>query len=152
MPWCSHIQWSFSIHERLHDRGGDVRMIKRPERVADVVKQRHHDIFLGFSTAMSASRRLQRVLKAIDGEPAIVAVEQPEMGQYTVAEALREGEEVAADGRPILRRTLVHAAELRARRMLVHPCLSCSGPDCRFRPLLAMAELPAYIGAGDGDR
>jgi hypothetical protein len=140
------------VGEGLDDRRGNIRVIECAERVADVVKQRHHDIILRFPAAMGASRGLKRVLEAVDREPAIVAVEQLQMGQDPVGKALGIREEMASDGGPVLGRAVVHAAERRARSMFVHPCLSRGGTDCRFLPLLAMADLPLYIPTGNGDR
>ena len=59
------------------------------ERVTDVVEQRAHDVLVVLAAAVGPGRRLQRVLEAVDGEAAGVALEQPEVGEHAVGRARR---------------------------------------------------------------
>ena len=67
-----------------------------------------------------AGRGLQAVLQPVDREAAVIAVEQAQMREDPVGEALAEVHEVIADDRPVAGTGLVHAAEGRARLRFVH--------------------------------
>ena len=91
-------------HEGLDDGGGDVGVIVRAERIADIVQQRADHIFLVPARLKRAGRGLQAVLQAIDGEPAVVAVEQFEMGDQTIRQLLREALQLTSDQLPVFLR------------------------------------------------
>ncbi len=63
---------------------------------------------------------LERVGQPVDGEAAEVAVEQPEVAEHPVGQALAVLDEALADDRPVLGRPLLHGMERRPQ-----PCLHC---------------------------
>ena len=134
--------------ERLEDRGGDIRVIVGAERVADVVEQRHHDIILVSPARWARVAVCSECCEPVDREAAIVAVEQPQMGQHAVGRAPGVGHEMAADHLPVLRRCHRPCCERRraascvARLMAVHADLPRRDGTCRVTALLAMAKLP----------
>src|SRR3546814_19586375 len=74
----------------FEDRRRDIGMIERAERVADVVEQRHHDIFLVAAIAVRARRGLQAMFEPIDRKAAIIAAEQLQMLEDALAIVRRE--------------------------------------------------------------
>ena len=85
-------------HEGLEDRGGDLRVIPRPQQVADVVQQRAHDVLLVLARLVCASVALSsRVLQPVDGvAAAFVFAQQPELREHAVRAAWPR---MACDGR-----------------------------------------------------
>ena len=69
---------------------------------------------------MRPRRGLQRMLEPADRKPAEIAVEQLEMIEYTIGQALGEGAVFAADDRPVFLGALLHLAEFRALGHSVH--------------------------------
>src|SRR5262245_45584736 len=105
---------------------------------------------------MGAGRRLQAVLKPVDREAAIVAIEQLQMGEHAIGQALAIAEEMIADDRPVFGLGLLHAAEGGARLGFVHwsvllviasesEAIRCSQLDWRVASRLAMTILSVYI-------
>ena len=97
--------------ERLEDRRRDVGVVVRAEDVADVVEQGAHDVLVVLAGAVGARRRLQRVLEAVDGEAAGVALEQPQVGEHAVGQPGGERQVVVGDDAPVQRRALGHRVE-----------------------------------------
>src|SRR3546814_18823441 len=101
-------------------------MIERAERVADVVEQRHHDIFLVAAIAVRARRGLQAMFEPIDRKAAIIAAEQLQMLEDALAIVRREFLLLARAAVPILLRPVVHRSE---ERSVGKEC----GSTCRSR-------------------
>ena len=86
-------------------------MVVAAQRVANVVQQRHHHILLVAPVAMRARCGLQRVFEPIDRKAAEIPVEQAEMVEHAIGQALGESAIFAADDRPVFCGTLLHLAE-----------------------------------------
>jgi hypothetical protein len=100
-------------------------MIERAERIADVVEQRHHDIFLIAAIAVRAGRGLQAMLEPIDRKAAIVAAEQLQMVEDAPAIVRGELLLLARDDVPVFLRPVDHRAEGRMLvRHVIHGSLS----------------------------
>src|SRR3546814_19916476 len=107
-------------------------MIEGAERVADVVEQRHHDIFLVAAIAVCPGRGLQAMFEPIDRKAAIIAAEQLQMIEDALAIVRRELLLLARDDVPILLRPVDHRAAFGVRseeRRVGKECVS----TCRSR-------------------
>src|SRR5437667_352247 len=107
-------------HERLNDHRGELGVVQARERVADVVDERAHDVFLVAAVAMRARRGLQRVSEPVDRVTARIAGEQREMGEDPIGQVLLESERVARDETEILGRGVDHSREGRHRGPIAH--------------------------------
>ena len=103
----------------LQDRGGDVGVVGRSQRIADVMQERTDHIFFIPTVAQGAGRRLQAVLEPVDGVPAIVALQQLQVIEHPVREAALERLHLFGDQLPILRRRIDHRREARPGRVLI---------------------------------
>src|SRR3546814_11901775 len=65
--------------EGFQDRRRDIGVVEGAERVADVVEQRHHHIFLVAPVAMRTRRRLQAMRQPVDRKAALTAPEHLQM-------------------------------------------------------------------------
>ena len=72
------------MHVRLEDRGGDLGVPVRAERVADVVDECAEHVLVGTAGALGAGGGLQAVGQPVDGEAAVIAVEQPQMREDAI--------------------------------------------------------------------
>src|SRR3546814_12609222 len=81
-------------------------MIERAERSADVVEQRHHDIFLVAAIPVGTRRGLQAMFNPIDRKTAIIGAEELQLIENPLAISRREFLLLAAVVVPILIRTL----------------------------------------------
>ena len=112
-------------HERFDDRRGDVGVVVRPERVADVVDEGAGDVVVVAVRPVGACRRLQRVRQAIDAEAAEVTVEQAQVGDDAIAEVGVELQRRGDDVPPVLLGALGHRREggaVGSRRVGGHWC------------------------------
>ena len=64
----------FFGNEGLDDRGGNIGVVIRAQRVANVVEQRHDDIFLCAAIAVRARRGLQAVRQPVDRKAGIIVL------------------------------------------------------------------------------
>src|SRR5664280_1843426 len=71
-------------HERLHYCRGDVRVVERSERVADVVQESAKHVLVVAPGALGAGGGLQAVFESIDGEAPVVPTQQPEVIQHPI--------------------------------------------------------------------
>lgn len=112
-------------HEGLEDGGGDVGVVEAAERVADVVQQRAHHVFLVAAVAQGAGGGLQRVGVAVDREAAVVAFEDLQVLDHARGQAARELHEFATDQLPVFARAFLHALETCAcvHRRSLRSCL-----------------------------
>src|SRR3546814_17339424 len=78
------------LQEGFQDRRRDIGVVEGAERVADVVEQRHHHIFLVAPVAMRTPRRLQAMRKPVDRQAAIIDSEQPPMHEDASADVRRK--------------------------------------------------------------
>jgi len=77
-------------------------VVVRPQRVADVVEQGADDVLLVLPGVEGPGGGLERMRQPVDGEAAEVAVEQPEVAEHPVGQALAVLDEALADDRPVL--------------------------------------------------
>src|SRR3546814_18421890 len=94
-------------------------MIEGAERVADVVEQRHHDIFLVAAIAVCPGRGLQAMFEPIDRKAAIIAAEQLQMIEDALAIVRRELLLLARDDVPILLRPVDQIGRASCRERVV---------------------------------
>ena len=113
-------------HERPEDGGGDVGVVVGAQRVADVVEEGADEILLVLPGPEGPGGRLERVRQPVDGEAAEVAVEQAEMGQDPVGQAVAVLDEALSDDRPVLGGRLLHPGEARPEPGGLHV------PDLRY--------------------
>ena len=98
-------------------------MVVAPQSVAHVVEQRHHHIGLAAPVAVRARRGLERMFEPAHRKAAEIAIEQLEMSEHAIGQALGEGHVFAADQRPVFLRAFLHLAELGALADVVrHLC------------------------------
>jgi hypothetical protein len=97
--------------EGLQHRRGDVEVVVRTERVADVVQQRAHHVLLVAAVAPRSRGGVQGVRAAVHGKAAVVALEQTQVRHHAVRQARHERRERRADGAPIGGRAVLHAGE-----------------------------------------
>ena len=91
-------------HEGLEDGGGDVGVVVGAERVADVVEQGADDVLLVLPGPEGPGGGLEGVGQPVDGEAAEVAVEQPEVAEDPVGQALPMLDEALPDDGLVLGR------------------------------------------------
>ena len=71
-------------YEGFQDCGGNVGMVPGGQRIADVVQQGAHDIFLVFAALVRERRGQQGMLQAVDGKAAVFPAEQFQMADDAV--------------------------------------------------------------------
>ena len=118
--------------------GGNIGVIIAAQRIADIVQQRHHDIFLVTAIAMRARCGLERMLQPVDREAAIIAVKQTQMGQHALRQRRCKGPECTGNRGPVLGRPLFHGAEFGLRpRNVIHADLSRRPAVCAPAPVVS---------------
>ena len=88
--------------------GGDVGMVPRGQRVADVVQQRADDILLVAAVLLGEGGGLEGMRQAVDGEPTEIAVQQGEVAEDAVGKLPGEPAEVVGDDVPIAGSARLH--------------------------------------------
>ena len=98
-------------HVRPQHLGGDPRVIRDADRLADVVTQRgDHELVVG-AGALGEGGGLQRVRELVDGEAVGDAGQAPQQAEHRLGDAILVGERLLNDHAPLLGGRLVHAGE-----------------------------------------
>ena len=115
MPCFSTIQWLASDTNGLRIDAAMSAWLYGP-RVSPMSWSSAHTTYSSSAVGPVGPRgRLQRVLEAVDGEPAGVALEQPQVGQHAVGQPGGERQVVVGDDAPVELRALRHGVERRPR-------------------------------------
>src|SRR4030095_6994552 len=101
--------------ERLENGRGELRVVRGRERVADVVEQGAHHVFVVAPVALGARGGLEAVRQPVHGVAAGVAGEDAQVGQDAAGQALEELEGVAADHLVVVARGVAHRGEAGVR-------------------------------------
>src|SRR5205807_6891195 len=86
-------------------------VVEGGQSVADVVKQRAHEVLVVATVPLGSRRRLQRVLETIDREPAVVVAEVAQLLEDPIGDHALRHLELGHDGHPVLLGGLVEALE-----------------------------------------
>ncbi len=91
-------------------------MSKSAQRVANIMNKAADDIFFTLAILMCPRCGLQTVGQPVANKTAKVAVQQTQMGHYTVNQSVRKVVVSLANDLPIICRAFVHARKFRAFR------------------------------------